>query len=378
VTVRRSRALQRRGLLPAVLLAVLVAACAGGDGGGASTAPSGSGASTSTSPSDPGGGASGAASQSAAASASLAAGEFENPVIDRNFADPFILAADGTYYAYATGDLTVNIQVSTSPDLVTWSARKEALPKLPLWQPVSKGLTWAPEVIKTDAGYVMHYTTRDVQAGRQCLSVGVAEAPEGPFKDTSEEPLECQVDLGGSIDSSPFRDEDGSLWLVWKNDGNCCGKHTHFYLAPLDDDGTSLTGDAVDLGLDNDRGWEGNVIEAPQIVRHGDTYYLFYSANDYGSKRYAVGYATASKLAGPYTDAEENPILETAGEAAGPGHQTFLVDDDGEPWMAYHAWDAARVGDSLGGRRALWLDRLTWEGDTPVIHGPTADPQPVP
>ncbi|HKF85567.1 MAG TPA: hypothetical protein VKB30_07265, partial [Candidatus Limnocylindrales bacterium] len=104
MTVRRSRALQRRGLLPAVLLAVLVAACAGGDGGGASTAPSGSGASTSTSPSDPGGGASGAASQSAAASASLTAGEFENPVIDRNFADPFILAADGTYYAYATSD----------------------------------------------------------------------------------------------------------------------------------------------------------------------------------------------------------------------------------------------------------------------------------
>jgi beta-xylosidase len=361
----------------AVLTLVLALAACAGDGGAGSPGASIDGSPSAAIGASPD--ASGASpSASAEASPSAAAGEFTNPVLEANFADPFLLEVDGTYYGYATGNLTWNIQVTRSEDLVTWAPTKEALPKLPLWQPVSKGLTWAPEVIRTDAGYVMHYTTRDVQAGKQCLSVATAETPEGPFTDTSEEPLVCQLDLGGSIDSSPFRDEDGSLWLVWKNDGNCCGKHTHFYVAPLDESGRTLTGEAVDVGLDNDRPWERNLIEAPQIIRHEDTYYLFYSANDYGSPNYAVGYATSDDIEGPYVDAEENPILETAGEAAGPGHQTIVEDDDGELWMAYHAWDPDRVGDSVGGRRALWLDRLTFEDGKPVVHGPTTDPQPAP
>ncbi|MEZ5269512.1 MAG: hypothetical protein R2789_13435 [Microthrixaceae bacterium] len=32
----------------------------------------------------------------------------------------------------------------------------------------------------------------------------------------------CQRDLGRTIDASPFVDEDGTKWLLYKNDGNCC------------------------------------------------------------------------------------------------------------------------------------------------------------
>jgi beta-xylosidase len=306
------------------------------------------------------------------------AGDFVNPVLDENFPDPFILRDGKTWYAYATGNLTWNIQVSTSTDLVTWSATEEALPTLPLWQPTSKGLTWAPEVVHTSAGFVMHYTTRDVQRGKQCLSVAVAADPGGPFEDHSDGPLECQVQLGGSIDSSPFTDADGSRWLVWKNDGNCCGQHTHFFMTQLDPTATKVVGKPKDIGLDNDKGWEGNVIEAPQILLHDGTYYLFYSANDYASTNYAVGYATASHVTGPYHDAPENPILTSKGDAAGPGHETIVKDAAGDLWMAYHAWDPAQIGDNVGGRRAMWLDRLTFEGGKPVVHGPTEDPQPDP
>ena len=308
----------------------------------------------------------------------MPAGDFVNPVLDENFPDPFILRDGTTWYAYATGNLTWNIQVSTSTDLVTWSATEEALPTLPLWQPTSKGLTWAPEVVHTSAGFVMHYTTRDVQRGKQCLSVAVAADPGGPFEDHSDGPLECQIQLGGSIDSSPFTDADGSRWLVWKNDGNCCGQHTHFFMTQLDATATKAVGKPKDIGLDNDKGWEGNVIEAPQILLHDGTYYLFYSANDYASTNYAVGYATASHVTGPYHDAPENPILTSKGDAAGPGHETIVKDAAGDLWMAYHAWDPAQIGDNVGGRRAMWLDRLTFEGGKPVVHGPTEDPQPDP
>jgi len=46
--------------------------------------------------------------------------------------------------------------------------------------------------------------------------------------------------------------------------------------------------------------------------------------------------------------------------------------------MAYHAWDADRIGDSMLGRRALWFDRLEFEDGKAVVHGPTEGPQPRP
>lgn len=317
---------------------------------------------------------------------SLAPGDFQNPVIDRNFADPFVLRDGDGYVAYATGDLTYNIQVSTSDDLVTWTPRAEALPRLPFWQPSSKGLTWAPEVVKTDAGYVMHYTGRDVQAGRQCLAVAVSGSAQGPFVDTSAAPLTCQVELGGSIDSSPFQDADGQRYLLWKSDGNCCGIPVAMYIQPLSDDGLSLLGEPTRLeGVRADNAWERILVEAPTLYLHEGTYFLFYSANDYNSRDYAVGYATADQVLGPYVEAEENPILATEvpfgsppGSPAGPGHQSIVLDDDGDPWLAYHAWDSARIGDQTGGRRALWLDELEFAGDRVTVAGPDAGPQPRP
>ena len=42
------------------------------------------------------------------------------------------------------------------------------------------------------------------------------------------------------------------------------------------------------------------MVEAPFLKYHKNRFYLFYSANDYYNSRYAIGYATSDKLAGPY------------------------------------------------------------------------------
>lgn len=377
-----------RPALALIACLALVVGCSGSRGSSASGTGAGStGGARDTRSAEPAGSGGPPAGSGAAASgiASVPPGEFRNPVLARSFADPFVLRDGDGYVAFATGNLTYNIQVSTSDDLVTWSSPREALAGLPLWQPSSRGLTWAPEVLKTSAGYVMYYTGRDVQAGKQCLSIAIASVATGPYIDDSKKPLACQVDLGGSIDSSPFRDRDGALWLLWKNDGNCCGEPTRIWAQRLSADGTKLTGDVRDLGERNDKPWERTVVEAPTLLLRGDTYVLFYSANAYNSRDYAVGYATAKDLLGPYTDGPENPILKTtaavgspAGQAAGPGHQSVVADKDGDLWMVYHAWDIARIGDEIGGIRSLWIDPLTFEGDKPVVHGPTASPQPVP
>jgi beta-xylosidase len=381
-----------RRLVPILGIALLAAACTGGGGDGASPSAGGSG----------GGGESAAASGSAAAAATPGEGEFMNPVL-RNFPDPDVLASEDMFYAYATTNFLAgsgsgsHIQVARSADLVEWERLPSALPELaswsgltPLFRATPHSATWAPDVTQIGERFVMYYTTPALDIPRpdgrpsQCLSVAVADAPEGPFVDASSGPLVCQADLGGSIDGQYFLDEDGRHYLVWKNDGNCCGQPTNFWLQELTEDGTGVVGDAVQLeGLTNDKAWEGRVIESPQVWIDDGRYYMFFSGNDFASGSYAVGYATADTLQGPYTDAEENPILftdfTTAPELglAGPGHQGIFTDADGDVWIAYHAWDNTAIGnDSVG--RHLWLDELLFEDGRPVVDGPDRGPQAVP
>jgi beta-xylosidase len=382
----------------ALLVAALLLACSPAD----PDADASSGADGSVPPSAGSGAPAPTDAPSAVAEATPGPGEFANPVLE-NFPDPDVIQVGDTFYAYATTNYDPgtgrgsNIQVARSDDLVTWERLEDALPELAAWsglttlfQRLLHAATWAPDVAIVGDRYLMYYTTPAVDIPRpdgkpaQCLSVATAEAPEGPFVDASEAPLVCQADLGGSIDGSHFVDEDGTQYFVWKNDGNCCGQPTNFWLQELAPDGLSVIGEPLMLeGLDNDTAWEGRVIESPQLLVHEGRYYMFFSGNDFASVRYAVGYATAEALTGPYTDAEENPILftefDTAAELglAGPGHQSIFTDADGDLWMAYHAWPNTAIGDDSVGRH-LWLDELRFEDGRPVVDGPDPDPQPAP
>ena len=300
---------------------------------------------------------------------------FTNPVYDKNFPDPGVLAVDGTWFAYGTNNAAQNVPLLTSTDLVHWNEEGDVLPEVGSW--ATAGNTWAPEVIRTAAGkYVLYYTARWNKADRQCIGAAVADDPRGPFTDPSPAPLVCQDDEGGSIDASPFRDTDGTLYLHWKNDGNHIGRPTHLYGQRLAPDGLSLTGDRVRL-LTNDKPWQGAVIEAPELLRHDGKLYLFYSGGAFDADSYAVGYATCDTPLGPCHDAPENPILASSPSAAGPGHCYPLTLPDGSTWLLYHAWPPDAIGSTTPGRQ-MWLDRVDWVDGRPVVKGPTAGPQPVP
>ena len=327
-------------------------------------------------------GATAAGTSAAPSNSPGAATEFRNPVYKNPLADPFILEHDGTYFVYGTAPSAVEFETASSSDLVTWEPLSSALPGLPTW---SFGNAWAPEVVPFGDTWVMYYTAGTQSVRRtdgnatQCLTLAVGDEPAGPFVDESDEPFICQPELGGSIDATFFRDTDATPYLIWKNDGNCCRMRTRFFLQELADDGLSLRGEPVELeGLVNDKRWEDAVIEAPTLVERDGTYYMFYSGGFFASASYAVGYATATNVRGPYTDSTDNPILETKAPAAGPGHQSIILDKDGDPWMAYHAWDAKAIGPESGGQRWLWLDELVWEEAGPTVLGPDEGPQPVP
>ena len=104
----------------------------------------------------------------------------------------------------------------------------DALPQLPEW--AAQGLTWAPSILQHGSTFVLYNTARYAEVGLQCISRAVSDSPESPFTDDSTVPFICQTELGGSIDPSPFIDIDGKAYLLWKNDGNCCGKPVNIWI----------------------------------------------------------------------------------------------------------------------------------------------------
>src|SRR6266508_225987 len=301
---------------------------------------------------------------------------YTNPVFFGNFPDPFVLRVDDTYYAYATNADDTNVQMIRSTNLRDWEWLGDALPRLPDWAAWRQSLTWAPSVLQRGGQFVLYYTARFREAGKQCISRAVSDAPEGPFMDDSIAPFICQLEIGGSIDPSPFVNEDGKAYLLWKNDGNCCNKPTGLWIQQLSEDGLSLIGDATEL-IRKDQMWEYPLIEGPSMVKQNNKYYLFYSGNWWESHEYAVGYAVCNSIAGPCIKPLKKPLFGYKGSVMGPGGQEFFTDTQSNLWMAYHAWTSPNVGYP-GGSRSLRIDRVTFVDGKPVINGPTDDPQPLP
>jgi beta-xylosidase len=316
------------------------------------------------------------------------------PALRADFPDPFIIEHQGRYLAYATNTNKgrENVPMAASPDLLTWEMVKDrqggvhdAMPNLPPW--AKKGNTWAPEVLKTDGGFVLYFTARHKKNGLQCVGTAVSADPLGPFTSQAAEPLVCQLDLGGTIDASPFRDADGQLYLYFKNDGNNpkASKPTQIWVQRLTPDGLGLTGDPVAL-LKNDAPWEAHVIEAPTMVRHDGAYTMFYSANDYGWQDtmrlspYAIGYANCKGPLGPCTDSPNNPFLNSfndpkLGCLSGPGHQT-VIQAAGRSYIAFHAWQASSGCRRVDWERHMYVAPLLWKNGEPAI-GSVLRPAPA-
>jgi beta-xylosidase len=308
------------------------------------------------------------------ATSTAAARTFANPVYDENFPDPFVLRVGDEYYAYGTNGENGNVPTLRSRDLVHWRQVGDAFPELGAW--ANEGKTWAPEVLRRrDGEFVLYYTAQSAEFLVQCIGRAVASAPAGPFVDSSKRPLVCQRAEGGSIDASPFVD-GSSLYLLWKNDGNAVGRDTFIYAQRLAADGLSLVGRPARL-VTQDAAWEGALVEAPTLWVSAGRYFLFFSANKFYDSTYAVGYARCERPLGPCEDAPENPILKTACDAVGPGHQSLVRTDDGDTWIVYHAWPPDAVNSEFPGR-LMWIDRVEWKGGRPDVVGPTCASQPAP
>ena len=142
------------------------------------------------------------------------------------------------------------------------------------------------------------------------------------------------MDQGGAIDPAGFTDTDGSLYVVYKIDGNSlsagnngpCGNADGKYPTPLllqqvQADGVTKTGDPVQL-LDRSKE-DGPLIEAPSLVKSKEgVYVLFFSSNCFNGPLYDTSYATSQSLKGPYTKTGTPLLVSGQAGLMSPGGTT--------------------------------------------------------
>ncbi len=285
---------------------------------------------------------------------------FTNPVIAGDYPDPSIIRVGADFYATATSsEWSPEFPILHSTDLVNWEIVGEVFPKRPEW---SVGNYWAPEIWQDKGKFYVFYVARK-KGANLCVAVATAAKPTGPYTDHGA--LSC-LDAG-SIDPFPIRDENGKLFVVWKEDGNSVQKPTPLWAQELDDKNYKLIGEKHELLRNDPNTWEGNLVEGAYIVRRDGWFYLFYSGNACCGRecKYALGVARSKTLLGTWEKSPANPILKGNDDWKCPGHGTIVADKSGKTWLLYHAYDPKDT--VYVGRQAL-LDEVKFADGWATIN----------
>jgi beta-xylosidase len=288
---------------------------------------------------------------------------YTNPVLPGDYADPSVVRVGEDYWATATSSEWAPLYpILHSKNLVDWETVGHVFPeKLPDW---ADAHFWAPEIAYENGKYYIYYTANK-KGGNLCVGVASATNPTGPYTDHG--PLVCQE--VGSIDGFEIRDENGDLYLVWKEDGNSRGLPTPIWGQRMNEERTALTGEMFELFRNDPGTWEGGLVEGPAIIKRGDYFYNFYAGDKCCGREctYGVGVARAKSLKGPWEKHENNPIMKQNEEWKCPGHGTVVTDENGRDYFLYHAYNT----DSFvyPGRQGL-LDEIKWgEDNWPYFEG---------
>ena len=139
---------------------------------------------------------------------------------------------------------------------------------------------------------------------------------------------------------------------------------TPVYAQRLAPDGLTLVGERRAV-LQNDREWEGHLVEGVWVTERRGRHYMFYAGNDFSTAQYGIGVAVADSPLGPYRKMDE-PLLRSTAEWSGPGHPSVADGPDGEPWLFLHAFFPGRSGYKEF--RALLAAPIAFEVDRVVLR----------
>ncbi len=292
-----------------------------------------------------------------------------NPVLPGYYADPTIIEDKGTFYIYATSDLTswdaiTKMGVWSSTDLKNWKCSYLNWPTKE--QCVSKtgrkDGVWAPSVVKAKNGKFYMYVT----VGRE-IWVGVADAPMGPWKNARADngPLirHKEYYYVETIDAECFIDEDGQVYLYWGSSDSGFDIEGRCLVVKLNPDMASFTDTPIDVT-------PPHYFEAPYMLKHNELYYFMYSWGKTWDKTYQVRYVTGKTPFGPWQEGLVRPLLvgnEIGDRITSTGHHSMLRYQD-KYYIVYHRFNTMGNYNIAGNLRQVAIDELIFNSNGGIQH----------
>ncbi|HWV48128.1 MAG TPA: arabinan endo-1,5-alpha-L-arabinosidase, partial [Microbacterium sp.] len=285
--------------------------------------------------------------------------------------DPAYVATDDGYFVYSTGNGQIadgNIQVRTSDDGAEWEYAGEVWETKPAW--LSEAVPgvdnlWAPELYEHDGTWYLYYSASTFGSNGSVIALATnttldPDDPDYEWVDQGAVISSAGTDYN-AIDPGIVQDEDGKPWMAFGSFSS------GLKIAPLEWP-SGLRADESEPVTIADRGLAENAIEAPYIVAHDGSFYLFASRGFCCrgvDSTYEIIVGRADAVTGPYLDADGGELLDdggtvvltSEGDRIGPGGQS-LWDD----MLALHFYDGAADGIPT-----LGLQPITWRDGWPEV-----------
>jgi GH43 family beta-xylosidase len=307
----------------------------------------------------------------------------QNPLVYQR-ADPHIFRGElGRYYYTATVPEYDRIILRASDTVGGIAAAEEKI----IWRKHPSGIMaahiWAPEIHRIDGKWYIYFTagrSDDIWAIRLYV---LENASADPMQGTWIEKGQLKTAFESfTLDATTF-EHRGRRYLVWAQrplEPRDAG--TDIYIArmknPWTIDGRQVSISSPTLDWET-RGFKVN--EAPAVIVRNGRVFITYSASATDAS-YCMGLLTAREGA-DLLDARSwakspKPVFASSERNGqfGPGHNSFLIAEDGTDFIAYHARNYAKInGDPLKDpNRHTRVQPFTWTSDgTPDFGEPQAD-----
>jgi len=296
--------------------------------------------------------------------------------------DPVVIAADGKYYMFSTGNGIASWQ---SDDLLHWKFLSRTLKDIPDWckqeVPDFDGNIWAPDISFHNGKYYLYYSISSFASNRSAIGVATNTCldPSDPDYHWEDHGIVVESvpgrDHWNAIDPNLAFDDEGQPWLTF---GSFWGG---IKLVKMDSDLLSVAEPQVweaiatrerSFGLDATDPGDG-AIEAPFIVHKDGYYYLFVSFDlccRGPRSTYNVRVGRSETITGPYTDREGVSLEKGGGSLVVGGDDDYygighcsVYEFNGQYYMFSHGYDSHD-----GGRPKLVVFSLSWDEENwPVV-----------
>ena len=292
-----------------------------------------------------------------------------NPLFNAGwYADPEVAIVGNTFWVFPTVSApfeeSIYLDAFSSKDLVNWTKHARIIDSTSVkW--LRKAL-WAPEFVANKGKYFLFFGANDIQVPEspwwkpKCatesqyggIGIGVADKPEGPYKDYLGKPLIDKVyNRAQPIDQFVFKDKDGQFYIIY-------GGWKHCNIAKLNDDFTALV-PFEDGKIVHEITPEGYV-EGPVMFIRNNKYYLMWSEGDWTNSSYQVAYSIADSPFGPFKRLE-TVLKQDLSIATGAGHHSMLNIPGTDDW--YILYHRRPIPTKSMHHRVVCIDRIYFNAD---------------